>query len=243
MDTDLETNGNFNPHDEALKKQLHEKADKLNFVGSRKGTTVLYCGAVKKGNPCKQLAGNYTDHFGHGRCKFHGGLTTGPKTEEGKAITAQNATKHGLYSKGLSPAEREIYEELLEKPKIDLSHEIRLLQTKIITYLEEWRRRYEYYEQTLGVHEADKKMKVWYTTGENGDKGCYHAGTIEDRPLIRALNELAKMVEKNARLDPEGNEDLLSIVNKELQAASHGKITVAWGARNAQAIQSTLAKC
>lgn len=224
----------FNPHDEELKKQLHEKADKLNIVGVRKGTTVLYCGALKKKGPCKQLAGNYTDHFGYGRCKFHGGLNTGPTTEEGKAASSQNAKKHGLYSKGLSPAERETYEGLLEKPKIDLTHEIRLLQTKIITYLEEWRKRYEYYEQALGVHEADRKMQVWYTTGENGTKGCYHAGTIEDKPLIRALNELAKMVEKNARLDPEGNEDLLSIVNKELQAASHGKVMVSWGERNAQ---------
>ena len=230
----------------AEKRIFHLAADEKNRVEiNRAGREYLACGAKlrNKEELCRLQAGWQTAHKGQGRCKYHGGLTTGPKTEEGKAITSKNATKHGLYSRGLNPAEREIFEELSSESKIDLVGAIRLLQTKIIYYLEEWRKRYEYYEQTLGVHEAESKMKVWYTTGENGTKGCYRAGTIEDRPLIRALNELAKMVEKNARLDPEGNEDLLTIVNKELQAASHGKITVAWGERNAQSKQSTLPKC
>ena len=232
--------------DMALKQQLNLLADEKNRIETNQaGRQYLACGSKlrRKDEFCKFAAGRQTNHKGYGRCYLHGGATTGPKSEEGKEKVSQNAKKHGLYSRGMNPVEREIFNELSQEKKIDLVGEIRLLQTKIIVYLEEWRKRYEYYEQTLGVHEAERKMQVWYTTGDNGTKGCYRAGTIEDRPLIRALNELAKMVEKNARLDPEGNEDLISIVNKELQAASHGKITVAWGERNAQSKQAALSKC
>lgn len=46
----------------------------------------LRCGAkTRAGAPCKQKA-----IYGNGRCKFHGGLSTGPKTEEGKRRSAAN---------------------------------------------------------------------------------------------------------------------------------------------------------
>ena len=46
----------------------------------------LTCGAkTRAGTPCKQL-GLYLS----GRCKLHGGQSTGPRSEEGKAKTALN---------------------------------------------------------------------------------------------------------------------------------------------------------
>lgn len=49
------------------------------------------CGAIKKdGTPCKQLA-----TYENGRCKWHGGLATGPKTEAGKAQSRINGCKGG----------------------------------------------------------------------------------------------------------------------------------------------------
>lgn len=47
----------------------------------------LTCGAkTRKGTPCKLPA----DVWGRGRCKFHGGMSTGPKTAEGKQKSAEN---------------------------------------------------------------------------------------------------------------------------------------------------------
>lgn len=47
----------------------------------------LACGAkTRAGTPCKRL-----DIYLSGRCKLHGGLSTGPKTPEGKAKVALNA--------------------------------------------------------------------------------------------------------------------------------------------------------
>jgi hypothetical protein len=46
----------------------------------------LRCGArTRRGTPCKRH-----DLYGSGRCPLHGGLSTGPRTEAGKARSARN---------------------------------------------------------------------------------------------------------------------------------------------------------
>jgi len=55
----------------------------------------LACGAkTRAGSPCK-----LTSIFIHGRCKLHGGVSTGPTTTQGKARAARN----GLVPKERSP--------------------------------------------------------------------------------------------------------------------------------------------
>jgi hypothetical protein len=49
----------------------------------------LECGAkARSGNPCR-----IKELYRSGRCKFHGGLSTGPKTLEGKRKSALNTGK------------------------------------------------------------------------------------------------------------------------------------------------------
>lgn len=49
----------------------------------------LSCGATTRaGTPCKR-----TDLYASGRCKFHGGLSTGPVTPEGKNRAARNGLR------------------------------------------------------------------------------------------------------------------------------------------------------
>ena len=49
----------------------------------------LRCGAkTRAGTPCK-----LTSIYDNGRCKFHGGLSTGPTTQEGKKRSALNGFK------------------------------------------------------------------------------------------------------------------------------------------------------
>ena len=53
------------------------------------------CGArTKAGNPCQRPAVKLT-----GRCTRHGGKSTGPRTEEGRARIAAAQTKHGGLTK------------------------------------------------------------------------------------------------------------------------------------------------
>ncbi|AYP68434.1 hypothetical protein HWB91_gp64 [Bacillus phage vB_BboS-125] len=211
----------YDPHDDDLKKQLHELADKKNFIAERQGRPILCCGARKKKGPgfCKSVAGSGTDHPGYGRCKFCGGNNTGPKTPEGKAKVAQNGRKHGFYSEVLNQAERDTYEELLEKKQLGLEHEIYMMKAKILAYL----KRYSLKEQGAGYD----GLKQWYKDGE--EKAFYHAGTIEDRPLQRALETLRRLVDSHAKLTQTTGDDLLSSINQELRAASQGSVSLSWG--------------
>ena len=49
----------------------------------------LYCGAkTRAGAACKRK-----DLYRSGRCRLHGGLSTGPRTIEGKLVASMNAKK------------------------------------------------------------------------------------------------------------------------------------------------------
>ena len=50
-----------------------------------------FCGAINRaGLPCRMLA-----IFNNGRCKWHGGASTGPKTDAGKEQARINGRKGG----------------------------------------------------------------------------------------------------------------------------------------------------
>jgi hypothetical protein len=211
----------IDPYDMDGKKEVHFLADEKNFLSVRRGKLVLRCGGKKrKGGFCKSIAGSGTDHPGYGRCKFCGGCSTGPRTREGKEKTGQNATKHGLYSRSLSNREKETYHNLLDSDELmSLKEEIAFLKTKIVSYLERWR-----LKEQGGGYESTKQ---WYKDGH--EKAVYHAGSIEDRPLMRAFNELGRLVEKQARLTGENKDDILNHINAELRAASQQKAVESWG--------------
>lgn len=73
-------------HDRQIVKQLTAlKAREAIRAASRR----VICGAkTRKGHPCK-----LNSEPGRRRCKFHGGLSTGPKTAEGRARIAEAQRK------------------------------------------------------------------------------------------------------------------------------------------------------
>jgi len=61
------------PHPEPLRAELRD----------------MSCGAkTRAGTPCKRK-----DLYNNGRCKLHGGMSTGPRTAAGKAISALNGRR------------------------------------------------------------------------------------------------------------------------------------------------------
>lgn len=234
----------LDPYDMAEKQKLHPQADKMNMIAGTKrdpSKIFLACGAKSRnGDPCKSTAGMGTEHKGYGRCKYHGGNNTGPKTAAGKEAQRKASTLHGLYSQVLSPQEKEIFKSVTEDEKkiTDLTFEIGLLKTKIISYLKRQREKWDKIAAEEGQEVADMKTRVWFSSGEDGKctRSYYHAGTIEDKALDRTLNTLSRLIEKQIKLTGEDRDDLLDKVNQELRAASHGNISVSWGGP-AQAIQ------
>lgn len=64
----------------------------------------LTCGAkTRKGTPCKRK-----DLHKSGRCKLHGGLSTGPRTEEGRERCRQAALRRwaNVRAESMAPHER-----------------------------------------------------------------------------------------------------------------------------------------
>ena len=78
------------------------------------------CGAkTRKGTPCQRPSGWGTNHPGSGKCKLHGGKSTGPK-DKTKLKENKNAEKHGFFSKYLPEETLNIIQEIQEKDPIDL---------------------------------------------------------------------------------------------------------------------------
>jgi hypothetical protein len=95
----------------------HEKRRGWLINGNPPGdfTKAARCGAkTRRATPCQCPA------MANGRCRLHGGLSTGPKTAEGiERIRCAN-TKHGLYS-AEAKAERRYYRELLRQCRTTLA--------------------------------------------------------------------------------------------------------------------------
>lgn len=230
------------PYDMSAKAAINPNADKLNFIDDRGR---LVCGAKKKRGPgkCRSPAGSGTAHRGHGRCKHCGGASIGPKTQEGKDAVSQNAKKHGFYSKVLTSAERETYEDLIQDKLVSLEHEIYMLKAKIVSYLQQWREKYDAAmsvslkdaEDTRSPEErAMAAVRIYCTTGLDQERAYYHAGTADDKVLTRQLDLLRRLVDSQSKLTPQSGQGLLDTINQELRAASHGKVSMEWGGRQAQ---------
>jgi uncharacterized protein YjcR len=82
-----------------------------------------FCGArTRKGQPCKRPAGWGTDHPGEGRCKLHGGCSTGPRDQLGN----RNALKTGEYET--------IFADVLETDELQLFNSV---ETEYLRQLDE----------------------------------------------------------------------------------------------------------
>jgi hypothetical protein len=84
----------------------HAKRPGLGWLknGNRPGNwdNAPRCGAkTRAGTPCKAAA------MPNGRCRMHGGPSTGPRTKEGKARISASRTKHGRYRQAAIARRRE----------------------------------------------------------------------------------------------------------------------------------------
>lgn len=234
------------PYDMAAKRRLNPKADEKNFIDDRGR---LVCGGRKpkrgENAKCRSLAGAGTKHKGYGRCKFCGGMNTGPKTPEGKAKCSQNSRKHGFYAQTLKPDEQEAYESLREGKSVSLEEEIYLMKAKILVYLQEARDKHDralaeaqknpqQRQDEAPEERARRAIRVYYTTGLEQERAYYHQGTADDKVLTRQLDLLRRLVDSQAKLNPNQQQGMLDSINQELRAASHGTVTMEWGQRPPQ---------
>lgn len=73
---------------------------------------LVLCGAKSRrtGQPCRQPA------MKNGRCRLHGGKSTGPRTKEGLSNSKRASWKHGFYS-AEAKLERSVVKMILSKSR------------------------------------------------------------------------------------------------------------------------------
>lgn len=150
------------------------------------------CGAkTRQGHPCKLPAGFGTDHVGSGKCKYHGGASTGaPKKNK-------NSEKHGLFSKHLPEESFLIIQEIQEQNPLDLLWDSILVQWAAIIRAQKLM-----YVKNQKDH---TRSKVGYTEGKvTGEKWeVQHAWDKQEQFLnaqSRAINTLGQQIERYDKL-------------------------------------------
>ncbi len=82
-------------------------------AGSQKSSSLALCGArTRQGGTCRHIA------MANGRCRFHGGLSTGAKTAEGLARVRTVGLVHGGRSRETTEFRRLVRELRAEARKL-----------------------------------------------------------------------------------------------------------------------------
>ena len=163
-----------------------------------------YCGAkTRAGTPCRRPAGWGTDHVGEGRCKLHGGKSTGaPKGN-------QNAKKHGFFSKYIPQETLEIMGMLEEKKPADLIWDQIMIQYAAIIRAQQ----IMYVESKNEIIKELKKVK----NGENFSEKEWEFQFAWDRHATflnaqsRAMSELRSLIKQFNELATEDDERRLKL--------------------------------
>ena len=101
-----------------MKNQVHDKNYEI-------------CGAkTRKGTPCLRPAGWGTNHPGIGRCKLHGGSSTGPKDQRNNKNAVKTGEYETIWFDTLDEEEKELFHQInLDKIK-QLDNEIKLTEIR-----------------------------------------------------------------------------------------------------------------
>ena len=167
-----------------------------------------YCGAkTRAGTPCKRPAGWGTNHVGEGRCKLHGGKSTGPPPEKMKKNS--NARTHGLFAKYLPDETLEIMNSINEiKPLEILWTNIQMQFASIIRAQQIMFVENKDDHTVFNVKEKDDEFGV-ETTSEIHASWDKQATFMNS--LSRSMAELRNMLKQYVELSTHDDDRLLEV--------------------------------
>lgn len=172
-----------------------------------------YCGAkTRAGTPCKRPAGWGTNHVGEGRCKLHGGKSTGPPPEKMKKNS--NARTHGLFAKYLPEETLEIMDSIHEIKPLDILWTN--IQMQFASIIRAQQIMFVYNENDVDRFVTKEKKDDF------GKEKQYEIHTAWDKQatfmnsLSRSMAELRNMLKQYVELSTHDDDRLLEI--KRMQA-------------------------
>lgn len=83
-------------------------------------------GTTRAGSACRRPAGWGTAHVGDGKCKLHGGASTGPRDQRGNKNAVTTGEYETIWLDQLTGDERDLYPRINPDALVQLEEEIRL---------------------------------------------------------------------------------------------------------------------
>lgn len=180
------------------------------------------------GAPCRNEAGERTDHPGKGRCWLHGGASPGGKPKN------KNALKTGLYetihTSALAPEEAALYSSLDTAEVLQAENTLRLLsirEHRILLRL----RAVELSEETSedGMALVSRSDSIGFDKGKNWSKQAdyeTHLATVMrlEEALTRVQNSKAKAIDqlmKARKANPSDSGGLEAMTEVFLRSAAN----------------------
>lgn len=149
----------------------------------------------------------------NGRCRMHGGKSTGPKPENMRGN--KNAEKHGLFSKYIPEETLDLMEEIeTQSPSLILWNNIKIQYAAIIRA-----------QKIMHVKNQDDLFKIEKSISENvdGSRIEYEIQTAWDRnerflnSQARAMTNLTNMITKYKELESADKEKALKLEKMEVE--------------------------
>ena len=169
-----------------MKNQVHDKNYEI-------------CGAkTKRGTPCLRPAGWGTNHPGTGRCKLHGGCSTGPKDQRGNKNAVKTGEYETIWLDTLDEEERELFHQInLDKIK-QLDNGIKLIEIRERRMLKRIQKLKEKDFTVISRKEGLERGKATSLEESQGTLGQIQA--IEEA-LTRVQAHKAKLIDLKHKLE------------------------------------------
>jgi uncharacterized protein YjcR len=159
-----------------------------------------FCGAKnRKGEFCKLPSGWGTEHKGKGRCRLHGGCSTGPPKGSKNALkTGKHET---IFLDQLDEDEREIWGAIDVAPMAQVDQEIRLLDIRIRRMLMRIQKLKDHEYTVVEMSEESGSGVQGFTTKESS-KRLGTLGQIQtiERDLTDVQAKKAKLIQLKEQL-------------------------------------------
>lgn len=163
----------------------------------------LTCGAkTRAGTPCKQKAGWGTDHVGEGRCKLHGGKSTGVKGNKNAVVTHEHES---IIFDFLDDEEKELLKQIdLDKIK-QIDNDIKLIDIRLRRMMGRIATLQEGDMSTVEVSLESGPMGDKMTEKKQGTLGQIQ--NIEDA-ITRVQGQKLKLIEAKHKLETSNGIDI-----------------------------------
>lgn len=169
-----------------MKNQVHNK--NYNICGAK----------TRKGTPCLRPAGWGTNHPGTGRCKLHGGCSTGPKDQRGNKNAVKTGEYETIWFDTLDEEERELFHQInLDKIK-QLDNGIKLIEIRERRMLKRIQKLKEKDFTVISRKEGLERGKATSLEESQGTLGQIQA--IEEA-LTRVQAHKAKLIDLKHKLE------------------------------------------